>query len=53
MISEKEFLEMKATMLTERMTRLEAQSFIGQQQYNADKVELEQVSKRLEELKNA
>ena len=51
MISEKEFLELKATMLQERIARLEAQSFIGQQQYDAAKVELAEVSKRLEELK--
>lgn len=52
MISEKEFLELKATMLQERMARLEAESFIGQKQYDADKDELVVVTSRLEQIKS-
>jgi hypothetical protein len=48
MITEKEYLDLKVIMLQERIMRLEAQSFIGQQQYDAAKIELEELTKKME-----
>jgi hypothetical protein len=48
MKTEKEYFDLKIVMLQERIARLEAQSFIGQQQHTEAKKELEATVTQLE-----